>query len=395
MDGDFHQGEGKDEEKRPREFWTSVSRKAGGKFIQNENIKLVFNSDAAARACRVVVRNASTAPITVQPEFPQTQVTLLTINGKPTGTHGPADAVVEIWDTANKSLLNVLMVKVLPERKIPFRIWYMKDVVPANQTIAIPDDAKSAFGGVEQTLKDAFHQACIDFEQTHSPNEIEINYDSDGDGALDVNKPQGGDDVEFTNMLNSTQFTAKLNIVVARKLIYYPPANVQGVGPPRANKVFVFTDAFTAPGGPPTYNRIPWVCAHEVGRARELSTRNANLNTVERNHESGRFPGDPYRQPYDLPGEGLMKQWPKKDQIWLRHEDWIEANVSAGRLLHSALVSGGGAGGGNLGELTGIQLGAHRARPELERKAGTGASVVEGERAVLSREELQGGTARP
>ncbi len=188
MEGDVSHDGSKDEDKKPRETWTSVSRKEGGKFITNENIKLVFNSADAAKACKVVVRNADTAPITAGPEFPADQETILTIQGKAIGSHEPEDAWVEVWDKAGGSLLNVLNVRVLPERTIMYRVWYLKDVQPASDLTQIGPTPRPYFEELlKQKLQNAFHQACIDLVEAGTPQEVVVNYDSNGDGALQVN----------------------------------------------------------------------------------------------------------------------------------------------------------------------------------------------------------------
>jgi len=342
MEDDVSHDLSKDKDKVPHEFWTSVSRKQGGKFIKNENIKLVFNSADAAKICEVVVRAGPSAGlITVAPELPQEKETTLTIQGKPGSQDQPEDAFVDVRNKATGKVINTLSVKVMPERTIQYRVWYLKDVQPASDLTQIGPTPRPYFEELlKQKLQNAFHQACIDLVEAGTPQEVVVNYDSNGDGALQVNTAANGPPhPEFTDMLNdTTHFTAKLNILVARRGIRYPTPNFQAVGSEEVNKVFVFTDSFLPAGAPEnspahTYSRIPHVCAHEVGHALGLSTRNQNLTTSFGKHDSGRFPGFPWRQPLELPAEGLMIQRPKKDQMWMRHEDWKKANEIAGEPL--------------------------------------------------------------
>jgi hypothetical protein len=328
----------KDEE----ETWTSVSRKEGGKFIKNENIKLIFTSEPNAKSCRVVVRDATKAPITVKPEFPDKDVNVLTIEGIATkDNYSATDAWVEVWDKSkfgqpHAQPLKVLNVTVLPERNITYRVWYLKDpqLVDGKQDsrTQVPAEARKEFANLEKKLKTAFFQACIDFEEADPPEEIESDYDRDGNGVLQINNRDGSSHTEFVRMLDSEQFTEKMNVVVVRGVRDYFAERLGGVAREAANKVFVFTEPLVLPTGTNGYDRIQWICAHEIGHALGLSTRNRHLPSLSllRGHDSGPFPSLLMGLDLRFRTEGLMIQHAKDDLLWMRHEDWRKANNTAG-----------------------------------------------------------------
>lgn len=230
------------------------------------------------------------------------------------------NAYVDIMDVTKTSVVNSLRVKILPERTIKYKVWFLKDT-PDNAATDVPSDARPYFKKefFQTFLNNAYRQACIQFEEVSQPEEVTFDYDTDNDG-LDYQPDRGGPvSPEYTALKKDGRFTAQLNFVVCDKLNHWLPG-VQGLGTEGLNRVFLFTSRFRGVG-PDTYYRIPWVAAHEAGHAFGLSTRNRELaDETYKCHDSGRFPVDFGRD------EGLMKQKGFHDSVWLRHEDWIRAN---------------------------------------------------------------------
>ena len=293
--------------------WTSV-----GVGNDNEIVRLIVEPASLAEAVTLVPGSA----VTVTPTAPTGASTELTIGGVTANADTPLEA--RLGDIR----LATLHVMVLPWRTVNVGIYRLTDSVTTN---TVPDGAPSD-DSVLTALNDAFRQACISFENANAGNPdqtITIRYD-DGNTTIDgwTNRANNGRiefeeeaTVVFTNLWSGQRrlfFVKNSGITYAQD----PTRFVRGNAYPTLVGTFdgfVFTVNCAQAG-----DSMSLVAAHEMGHTLNLSTRR---DWWGQRHDIGPY-GEPHVRGLMQPGLNQSLQIQNIPSVWMRREDWWEANFT-------------------------------------------------------------------
>ena|GEM_PF-5147193 len=320
------------------EWWTKVARAPGSALTPNvnSNIRVVFKSAAAASNYRIVVPESSRALIDVSPSPTASlgQETLLTITGKdPVPLDQRRQARIQIKAKKGNADVRTLDVDLLPVRKIKIGVYFVKGWSASNSDI--PEAFKIA-GTIVDRLNEIFQQACVEFELGHTGDLIS-GFDLNGDDALDC----GQFSVEKNTLLlpQNTTLPDRLNLLIVRNIL--DDFGSVGVTPTIENPDRSIVESlYFETAGSDGIELFLTTCAHEIGHALGLSTRNRSLSEGSSNfrHDSGAYPSAYYHLDgtrVNDPGSAmprmdgaLMKQRGGKWR-WMRHQDWKKANDNA------------------------------------------------------------------
>ena len=321
-------------------WWTSVAK--AGEYNINQTVKVVFDSDEQAKNYQIVVPDASAPLIDViavggGSMTAPVKETKLKITGKAgSGLLNAQDALVHITPKGKPAQVTTkLTVRVLPERKVKVGIWRVED---PTTTVTIVDGKKvhtrktklpewlPSDADVIKRLKQVYRQACITVEQDiqagHCTPPGSVNFvecDISGNGKLEfaTRAPFGPE----YDVLKNAPMGAPLNLV----FLADTSLMASGVYPNDGNKIFVFGNRFSPDNTTkPHPLLIPDTCAHEMGHALQVSTRNANsTDYLRKNHDSGPWPDGVEQAPIG----GIMNAPRFGRAMWLRYEDWNKANA--------------------------------------------------------------------
>lgn len=317
-----------------KEWWTVVARTATTLTSNvNTNIRVVFESDAHAQNFKLVVPTNSQDLITVSPPSGTALTaaeTLLTITGKnPTPVDQRRRAEIQIKSKSGNALVRTLNVDLLPVRKIKLGIYFVSDYPMGGSEIPV---AFQKAGEIIGRLNDVFKQACVEFEIGQTGIR-DIYFDKNQDGALEGSRFSS----EWT-AIASESFSDKLNLLIVRKISNR--IGDFGVCPSddHPDRVVVETKEFEG-GSPDDFELFLMTCAHEIGHALGLSTRNRDpVFPHIGSHDSGAFPSAEYyldgsrvTDPSSTAPKmnGALMRKAKGKWRWIRQEDWKEANDNA------------------------------------------------------------------
>lgn len=364
---DRHQNSAPDQENA--EWWTIVARTDGTvtipggneKYIkkENTNIHVKFLDGINPAEYKVRPRTGAADYIGVVNNNGGGDVmesdTTLKITGKNTANQDtPIVAEVEIYKPGKPS--KILKVHLMRVRKIVLGVYFVK---ATTSTQTEPHSAFRTSATIIQRLNEIYRQACIEFELSSdsSDNLITYNYDirpiptTPPNLKLDIGWTPVGYGAEGDRILgigpDSFPVLRKLSLIIVQDLAVTPrgaqqPNNDVGITPAnhntpvtRPNRCVVETKHFegSLPGGGNDLEEFYLTCAHEIGHALGVCTRDVGASIM---HDPGDFPSNQYNLDGTPANNGqaprmngsLMKQgfggW-----RWIRHEDWKWANEQA------------------------------------------------------------------
>ena len=357
-------GDGSKKDEELQEFWASVTKTGatddpGYDPHINTSVAVQFSSADVAKDYKLVVPPAFSSVLTVAPTELTAKNTPITLTGAAGGGSllQQVDARVEVQHKVSGQVIQTLKVKVLPLITVDLGIFRVEDSVDLSADHAknsqldpaLPDNA-----AIIRDLNRFFIQCGVHF----TLNSGSHNYIAANPLRFDVGQPNGSldsakeSDPELTYLKGESQIkTGKLNLVILHRLTAKgPESSTAGFCPVsdtdpsiiNGNQVFVFSSYFESlASGDRTraFAGFKQVCAHELGHALGLSTRQnfepksgTHNRRWTRNHDLGLFPlevdlqGNPKEGP---PEEGLMYPEASHERRWIRHEDWFKANTKA------------------------------------------------------------------
>ena len=188
-----------------------------------------------------------------------------------------------------------LDVDLLPVRKIILGIYFVQDT-PTSGELQIPANFKNA-STIIRRLNEIFRQACVEFELAADSGVNEVAYDINNNHKLDLPPLfSGGSQLEYNAIFLPDPFRLipKLNLLIVRD-IDVPGKDAIGVTPEERasiihpNRSVVETKAFEGENGnADDLEKFYTTCAHEIGHALGLSTRDDPQNGLY--HDLGQFP---------------------------------------------------------------------------------------------------------
>ena len=328
-----------------QEFWASVTKTGATEDPPNpafdphinSSVAVQFDSADVAKDYKLVVPTTLSSALTVVPTELTAKNTPIILTGAG-GGGGPLDQVdarVEVQHKITGEVIQILKVKVIPLITVDLGIFRVEDSVDMSEGHAKKSEIDNTLpnnAAIVKSLNRYFISCGVrftlnggsqDFTGTHA-----LHFDTvAANGFLDGT---GLADQEVTNLRTNPQLnTGKLNLVILHGLV----AKVNGSTPagfrsPQGSQVFVFTTYYEEHQDRPGFEGFQQVCAHELGHALGLSTRE-NYDPAKEftsthytpHHDLGKFPeGEP---------RGLMFPGTAFDHRWIRHEDWFKANTNA------------------------------------------------------------------
>ena len=343
-----HNGE---KDTKRSEWWTSIGQGPiyGEGLDVSDHVKADVGSDDAADLFTIRVKPGDDLIIGLSPTELSGKETLLTITGKNLPLPLTKQAQIEIVDQSTPpQVVRTLNVLSLVKWDVPVRICYVYDPahdVPPPATGNNPTEIRIRYRISEEIinhLNRTFRQACVQFYSAYGSGVIPLRYDEDLDGKLDRGSGDLSLDTEMQPFLDSGYFDENMLtiFVVSRFQQYYsngylPGSSLVVAGFNAANNrrqsrwVFINSELFTESTAPP-YHLDGYLnaCAHEIGHALGISTRNyggPSGRYSDFQHDAGAYPLR-YGNTKTLMDPAVSD---RSQDIWIRSEDWQRANQGA------------------------------------------------------------------
>lgn len=346
MEGDHSPTHAVNDDEEPR-WWASVV-KSGPNSI-NEALEVAFVSVSDPRNYELAVLPQFADDLEVEPTGPLPgPVVPIRLRGKidPDTINSPVSTRVVIRNIAKPHhVLFTLDVVVLPEARVDLAIYRaIGPEIDGERSMPLPPDLPTN-EEIRDELNRIFKQAGITFVLSPHSKSVEVDYDLNRDGRLDSSEPQNS---EMRRLFGNPALSqAKLNLVILKGPLKRQITKGEALGwcpldsngRMLGNQVFALTSFFQASGDAANDWRLfHLTCAHEIGHALDLGTRNSYSPIYRRKmeanlkHDFGVFPG-PLGSPRHMQGNfmesGLMAPGVKYGCDWMRHEDWFEGNAVA------------------------------------------------------------------
>jgi len=310
---------------------TSIAR--SGPDGVNERCKLVLPSNEAAALYEIVVAANSTQLISVTPSAPSGVNINIRITSLADGAIVQKATIQARLTSDHTTVVAQLYVLLLPVRTTVQCKFYRVSNLNDNEFIENPTENPVASPGEATAEADSrMRQAVVSVSPAPPDPPVYGDFSKRTLGFdLDGNQKLSGDN-EYQVFVNSGMFTGKCNVIYVSWLAEGYGGMVFDV---ESKLLFIAQNAWTFPGGgfsddpedgSSASSQMERLVAHEFGHYLKLCSRTINLGA-----------GDPRRghDDYPLPSgtATLMRGGDNgggRFGRWMRHEDWVQANITAG-----------------------------------------------------------------